>query len=154
MKASPDSSQPSPLWSANLKLVFGLTSVALLAAFLIRFQSIFPLLIMTVIATYLLYPVVTLTKQTTHMSWRWSVNIVFLLLIILLVTGFTLTGFALVQQLESLINVIERFINQLPELVYTWTTTPYKIGPFDLDMSQYLSTNIEKIGRASCRERV
>ncbi len=145
MKASPDSSQPSPLWSANLKLVFGLTSVALLAAFLIRFQSIFPLLIMTVIATYLLYPVVTLTKQTTHMSWRWSVNIVFLLLIILLVTGFTLTGFALVQQLESLINVIERFINQLPELVYTWTTTPYKIGPFDLDMSQYLSTNIETL---------
>ena len=147
MESSSDSvQQSSPPWGANVKLVVGFTLVAIVAAFLIRFQAILPLLLMTVIATYLLHPVISLLQKTTRLSWRWSVNIVFLILIIGLIVAFTLTGFALVQQLESLIGVIERFINQLPEMVLAWTTTVYKIGPFELDMSQYLSSiNIESL---------
>ena len=147
MEPSSDSvQQSSPPWGANVKLVVGFTLVAIVAAFLIRFQAILPLLLMTVIATYLLHPVISLLQKTTRFSWRWSVNIVFLILITGLVTAFALTGFALVQQLESLIGVIERFINQLPEMVLAWTTTAYKIGPFELDMSQYLSSiNIESL---------
>lgn len=136
----------SPPWGANVKLVVGFTLVAIVAAFLIRFQTILPLLLMTVIATYLLHPGISLVYRTTHLSWRWSVNIVFLILVIGLVVAFTLTSFALVQQLESLIRVVERFINQLPEMVLAWTTTVYKLGPFELDTSQYLaSLNIESL---------
>jgi predicted PurR-regulated permease PerM len=57
---------------------------------------------------------------------------------------FTLTGVAVVQQLQSLISIIERFINNLPDMIAEFSTNVYIIGPYQVDMSQYLSaSNLE-----------
>jgi predicted PurR-regulated permease PerM len=139
-------SPESPPWSANVKLVIGLTVVAIIAALLIRFKSIIAPLILTFILTYLLHPVVSKLHEATKFSWRMSVNLVYIAVVILLLASFTATGLALVQQLESLILVVERFINTLPDLVLEWSTQAYEIGPFQLDVSQYLSTtNLEAL---------
>ncbi len=143
---TPQSMQQSPPWGGNVKLVVGLTIVAIVAAFLVRFQSIIAPLLLTVILTYLLHPLISKLTDATRLSWRMSVNIVYLIFVIVLVASFTFTGLALVQQLESLIGVIDRFINELPELVLRWSTTVYQIGPFQIDISQYLSVaNVEAL---------
>ncbi len=141
---TPESIQQSPPWGGNVKLVVGLTIVAIVAAFLVRFQSIIAPLLLTFILTYLLHPLISKLSSATRLSWRMSVNIVYLVFVILLGISFTMTGLALVQQLQSLISVVEGFVNSLPELVTRWSTTVYQIGPFQIDMSQYLSvTNLE-----------
>lgn len=137
---SSDMNQKSPLWGGNVKLVVGLTLVAIVAAFLIRFQNLMAPLLLTVILTYLLHPVVSKFSKVTGLSWRAGVNIVYLVFVIGLAISFTMTGLALIQQLQSLIRIVEGFVDRLPEMVLEWSRTIITIGPFQLDMSQYLST--------------
>ena len=50
----------------------------------------------------------------------------------------------MVQQFQSIIDVFDRFIEELPEIVAEFSTRIFMIGPFQVDMSQYLdSTNLE-----------
>jgi predicted PurR-regulated permease PerM len=139
---TPDITQKSPPWGGNVKLVVGFTMVAIMAAFLINFQNLISPLLLTFILTYLLHPVVSRLSKSMKMSWRMAVNVVFLVLVVGVGISFTATGFALVQQLESLIQVVDSFINRLPEMVLEWSTSVYQIGPFQLDISQYL-TNVD-----------
>jgi predicted PurR-regulated permease PerM len=138
----------SPHWGANIKLIVGLTLVAVTAGFLIRFSAFIPLILLTIILIYLLRPLIEKLSKATRLSWRWSVNIVFILLVIILLTAFTLTGVAVVQQFQSLINVIQGFFTDLPELIQDFSTQVYVIGPFQIDVSQYLSTaNLESLAQ-------
>ena len=115
--------------------------MAIVAGFLVRFNSIIPPLLLTFVLVYLLRPIIVRFSSITHLSWRWSVNITFILFIIGLLVAITLTGVAVVQQFQSLIDVIQRFFNDLPELVLTYSTRVYAFGPFQIDMSQYLATS-------------
>jgi predicted PurR-regulated permease PerM len=140
--------EKSPGWGRNIKLIVGFTLVAIVAGFLYRFNSILPPLLLTFILTYLLRPLATRLSKGTRLSWRWSVNIIFIGLIIFLITALTLTGVAVVQQFQSLINVVQRFISDLPELVLEITSKIYMIGPFQIDLSHYLSTsNLESFAQ-------
>jgi len=132
-----EGNQTSPPWGANVKLVVGLTIVAMMAALLIRFRSILPPLLVTFILTYLLHPLIARLSQVTRLSWRAAVNLVFLLLTISVIAAFTATGVVLVQQLQSLIRVVEIFVNDLPTLAIEWSTRVYAIGPLEVDVSQY-----------------
>ncbi|MEN8171441.1 MAG: AI-2E family transporter [Chloroflexota bacterium] len=135
-----ENSHPSPLWSGNVKLVVGITIVAVVAAFLIRFHTIIAPLILTFITSYLLHPLIAALCRKTTLTWRMSVNIVFLVLVVTLVTSFALTGLALIQQLESLVNLLDRFINDLPSLVKELVTTVYHVGTYQIDLSNLLSS--------------
>ena len=145
---SPESTNQSPPWGANVKLILGLTFVAIAAAFMIRFHSIIPPLLLTFVLTYLLHPLAARLNNATHLSWRMSVNVIFIVLVILLLAVSTLTGVSLVRQLQSLINVVERFINQLPEMLLDLSTQVLILGPYQIDLSQYLSTaNLESMAQ-------
>jgi len=135
-----DNSHPSPPWSGNVKLIVGISIVAIVAAFLVRFHTIIAPLILTFILSYLLHPLITALHNKTNLSWRTAVNIVFLILVITLVSSFALTGLALIQQLESLVNVLDRFINDLPTLVTELVTIEYQIGSYQVDLSDLLSS--------------
>jgi len=144
----PEPTDHSPLWGGNIKLIVGLTFVAIVAAFMVRFHSIIPPLILTFILTYLLHPLAARMNNGTRLSWRMSVNMIFIVLVILLLAASTLTGVALVQQLQSLIYVVERFIDQLPEMLLNWSTQVFILGPFQIEMSQYFSTsNLESLAQ-------
>lgn len=130
----------SPPWGNTIKIIVGLTLVAIVAAFLYRFSDFIAPLLLAFILIYLLYPIVAYVSKRTRLSWRWTVNLIFIVLIILLLATFTLTGVAVVGQLQSVIAVVERFINTLPETVMEWSTAKFQIGPFEVDMSDYLAT--------------
>lgn len=129
----------SPQWGSTTKLVVGLTFVAIIAALLVRFQNLLGPLILTFMLTYLLHPLVESLSNATRLSWRMAVNLVYIVLVIILVSLFTATGFAVVQQFQSLVTVIERFVTGLPEMITNISTQSYVIGPYVVDMSQYLS---------------
>ncbi len=133
----------SPKWSTPTKLVVGLTLVAIAGALLVQFQSIIGPLILSFILSFLLYPVAIFLSEKTRLSWRWSVNLIFLVLFILLSGFLTATGFAIVNQLQNLIRVVQDFMADLPGLVEDFLTEGYvltiPIFNTQFDLGQYVS---------------
>ena len=138
----------SPPWSPTAKLVIGLTIVGLVAVLIIYFRAILGPLIMAFMLVYLLHPLVANFSRATHLSWRISVNLIYLILVILLAGFFTISGLAIVQQLQSLIRVVQNFVNTLPDLVADISTRVYTFGPlpFKFSLNQFdLQTLTEQL---------
>jgi predicted PurR-regulated permease PerM len=133
----PEPVNPSPRWGSNMKLIVGLLFAALFLLLLFYFRHIIGPLLLCFVLTYLLYPLIERISHFTHLSWRWTVNLLYLLLIILLLGSGTLTGLAIVQQVQNLISVVDKFVTDLPTLVADISTHQYFIGPFLLDMSKF-----------------
>jgi predicted PurR-regulated permease PerM len=134
----------SPRWTSTFKMIIGLTTAALMLALLIYFRSIIGPLLVAFILVYLLHPIAVALNTHTRLSWRTSVSIIYLILLILVITTFTLTGLAIVQQIQSLIKVIENFITNLPTLIDNLSKEVIMFGPYRLDLSQY--TDLGQVG--------
>ena len=142
MTTTEPTTQPeSPQWGSSTKLVVGLTFVAIIAALLVKFQNLLGPLILTFMLTYLLQPLVESLSSVKGISWRMAVNMVFIVLVVILGSLFTATGFAVVQQFQSLVRVIELFVTRLPEMITDLSTQTFALGPYVIDMSQYFSTD-------------
>lgn len=130
----------SPRWGAMTKLVVALTFIAILAWLFSRFQSIIPPLMMAFILSYLLYPVASFLSRKLHFSWRAAVGAIFILFLILFLSLLTVGGLGLVQQIQSLIRLIQNSLVELPQLVTSiadWFQTrspiPVDLNAFDLN---------------------
>ena len=131
---------PSPRWGAMTKLVVALTFIAILAWVFSRFQSIIPPLLMAFILSYLLYPVASLLNRRLHFSWRASVGSLFALLLVILLGLLTVGGLGLVQQIQSLIRLVQNSLVELPQLIANiaeWLDTrspiPVDVSTFDIN---------------------
>jgi predicted PurR-regulated permease PerM len=127
----------SPNWNSTIKLVVGLTVAGLFAALLITFRNIIGPLLLAFILAYLIHPLALRLSSLPRLSWRGAVNLIYLLLIILLLGASALTGLAVVQQTESLIRVLDRFLTDLPTLLDQLSSQSYFIGPFQINLSQF-----------------
>ncbi len=127
---------PSPVWNSGTKLIVGLTFVGILVALLIYFRSIIGPLLLAIILAYVLHPVAGLLHHKTRLTWRWAVNIVFVIFVLILLSILAVSGFAIVQQMQSLINVINTFTVGLPEFVEDISSRSYMIGPYQFGLSQ------------------
>jgi predicted PurR-regulated permease PerM len=127
----------SPRWNSTFKMIIGFTAAALLIALLIYIRSIIGPLILAFILIYLLHPLAAFLNSHTRLSWRAAVNIIYILLLIILIGSSTLTGLAAIQQIQSLIRVIERFINDLPHLIDRLSGQVLMIGPYTINLSQF-----------------
>ncbi|RLD08330.1 MAG: hypothetical protein DRI56_05610 [Chloroflexota bacterium] len=108
--------QQSPPWGTTIKLVVGLTLVAIAAGLLLHFQSVVTSLLIACVLTYLFHPLVKFLSSTTRLSWQLSTGIVFILMIALLLGALTATGVAIVQQFQSLLQILQTFIADLPDI--------------------------------------
>jgi predicted PurR-regulated permease PerM len=141
-----DESNPSPRWGSNFKLIVGLSFTALFVLLLFYFRHIIGPLLLVFVLIYLLYPVIEGISRFTHLSWKLTVNLIYLLLVILLLGSGTLTGLAVVQQVQNLVVVVNNFVTDLPRLVADISTHQYNIGPFLVDISKYdLPTVTERV---------
>jgi predicted PurR-regulated permease PerM len=128
----------SPNWSTNTKLIVGLTIVAIVAATVIYFRNIIGPLLLAFILAYLLHPVASRLSLTTKLNWRMSVNIVYLVVVVLLAGFFSWSALAIIEQFQSLIRVVQNFLGiTLPNLADQLSETIYYIGPFPIDLSQF-----------------
>ncbi len=128
----PETPPSSPRWSPTTKMVVGLTLVAVIAGLVIYFRSFVGPLLLAFVLAYLLHPLIAALTRQTRLSWRWGVNIVYLVLVIVVLGLVALLGVVIIQQLQSLINFVQNFVNNLPELVADLAGRVYYIGPFEL----------------------
>jgi len=129
-----DDSTTSPRWNASTKLVVALTLVAIIAGLVIKFESILPPLILVFILAYLLSPVAGFLAGKLHIPWRLAVSLIYLLVIIIVLAALTLGGLGLVQQIQSLIVLIQNNLENLPDLLADISGRQLQVGPFLLDL--------------------
>lgn len=128
-------SASSPRWGSTTKLLFGLIFIGLLVFLLNRFASLVTPLLMIFILAYLLHPLTSAISRGLGISWRASVNILYLVVLILLITLLTVGGVGLVQQVQSLIVSVQDIVTNLPVYIENISGRVFEWGPFRLDMS-------------------
>ena len=131
--------QQSPRWSSTTKLVVGITIVGIVAAMLVRFRIIIGPIILAFVIAYLLYPVAEKLSSSTRMPWRTAVNLIYVLVVILVGGSITVAGFAIVQQVQSLVSFVQRFVTQLPGLVADLSGQQFTLGPFTINPDEILN---------------
>lgn len=125
----------SPRWGAMTKLVVALTIIGVIAWLLSRFQSLIPPLLMAFILSYLLYPVARFLDLKLLLKWRAAVGIIYILLLLILLGGLTVGGLGLVQQIQSLIRLIQSSLVELPQLVNSVTEWLQTRSPVPIDFN-------------------
>jgi predicted PurR-regulated permease PerM len=132
-----DNTQPpvSPRWGAMTKLVVSLTLVVVLGALLVRFKFVLAPILMAFVLTYLLFPLASMMNRRVHLSWALSVNLIYLVFILILLALLTWGGVGLIGQVQNLIIAIQNYANALPGVIESLSHTVTTIGPFRLDFS-------------------
>ncbi len=125
----------TPRWNASTKLVIGFTLVALTAGLVLRFNNLLPPLILAFLMVYLLYPAAAFLNRRTGIQWGISVGLVYLLLITLSLGLVALGGLELMQQIQSLVKMVEASLTELPALMARIATLRWQFGPLTLDFS-------------------
>jgi predicted PurR-regulated permease PerM len=125
----------SPRWGSMTKLVVALTFIAILAWLLSRFQSLIPPLLIAFILSYLLYPVARFLDRKLYFSWRAAVGSIYVLLLLLMLGLLTVGGLGLVQQIQSLIRLIQSSLVELPQLVNSLVDWFQTRSPFPIDFN-------------------
>lgn len=123
----------SPRWGATTKLIVGLSLVAISGFLLFRFLNIVGPLLLAFILAYLLYPMGEQLSKSIHLSWRLSITLIYLVLLILVLGSITAGGVALVEQVNSLIVFLQKAVNDLPTFINNIISQPRMIGPFSLN---------------------
>lgn len=124
----------SPRWSSTTKLLVGLVVVGIVAFLFFRFTSLITPLLIVFILAYLLHPAATLLSRALSISWKASVNILYFVILILLIGLLTLGGVGLVAQVQSLIQLVQAIVAELPNYIQNLAGQIFRIGPFTLDM--------------------
>jgi predicted PurR-regulated permease PerM len=126
---------PSPRWGMTTKALVAFAGLALLAAVLVRFQAIVPLLIVAGIVSYLSLPFVRALHHRAHLSWAASTNIIFVYWLALLVLGSTAAGLAVLQQLQALLVTLQGLLESLPAQLAALSAEPITLGPWTLSLT-------------------
>jgi predicted PurR-regulated permease PerM len=124
----------SPNWSSTTKLLTGLIMVGIVVFLLYRFSSLVPPLLMIVVIVYLLHPVVAAIARATRLSWKVSVNLLFLAIALSLIGLLTWGGVGLVTQIQNLIRSVQDIVTNLPQYLEQFSNLSFSFGPFNLDM--------------------
>jgi predicted PurR-regulated permease PerM len=130
---SPTGPEKSPPWSATTKLVVALTLVAIMAGLVISFRNIVGPLLLSFVLSYLLYPAADRIRRHFHISWKFSVNLIFLFAVVLIVGLLIWGGVTIVDQIQSLLTFLEKWVSTIPDLLDQLATVQYRFGPFEIN---------------------
>ncbi|MBS3949969.1 MAG: AI-2E family transporter [Peptococcaceae bacterium] len=132
----------SPKWSSNTKTVVALTMVAIIAGLLIRFRQLVVPLFVAIILAYLIYPLANFLHKRVGISWRLSALTILILMLVTLLGLLTLGGFAIVEQVQSLIHFIQDQIRAIPTIIAELSAHPIDLGFFQIDLATYDLTSL------------
>jgi predicted PurR-regulated permease PerM len=124
----------SPRWSSTTKLLVGLVVVGIIAFLFIRFTSLITPLLMVFILAYLLHPIATMISYWLHVSWKAGVNILYFIILIFVIGSLAVGGVGLVGQVQSLIQLVQTILADLPKYVEALSGQVFQIGPVKLNM--------------------
>ncbi|MBL8099466.1 MAG: AI-2E family transporter, partial [Anaerolineales bacterium] len=130
------SSSNSPTWGTNTKLVIALTIIVIVGALLVKFQFIITPLVIALTLSYLFHPVADFLQRKLRFSWGLAVAFIYIIILLLLIGVLAVGGVGLVQQIQSLVVIVQDALRRLPELIETISGQVYQFGPFKLDFSE------------------
>ncbi len=137
-------SNASPRWSVMTKLVATLIIVVIVAALLVRFKQLIVPLAIAFILAYLFQPVAALLDRLPRLSWRMAVGLTYLVLILIIASLFTLGGVGIGLQIESLIDLLQNSLDELPTMLSDAANWITEKSPIPLDFS---TLDLESIGQ-------
>ncbi len=129
------SNTSSPAWGTNTKLVVALTIIVIIGALLVKFQFIITPLLIALALSYLFQPAADFLQRKLRMSWGLAVGLIYLLILVFLLSLLTVGGIGLVQQIQSLVVIVQSALRRLPELIANISGQVYQFGPFKIDFS-------------------
>lgn len=136
MNMNPSPAPYSPPWNSSTKLVVGASLVVVLGASLVRFRSMLGPLLLAVVFAYLIYPLAAFIDRHTPLSWRTTVNLLYLLLVTGLLWLLGWSSVTLVQQVNGLAGLVQNALPRLPSMLQDLLSRPLTFGPFAFDFSQ------------------
>jgi predicted PurR-regulated permease PerM len=124
----------SPRWNSSTKLVVAITLLVIVAALLIKFENVVPPLILVTILAYLLSPLADFLSRRLRIPWKLSVTLIYLVIVLIFLGLLTLGGVGLVQQIQSLISLLQQSLLNLQTLLRDISGRELAIGPFVIDL--------------------
>ena len=125
----------SPKWSASTKIIVTLLFLAGVIALLFRFSNLLNTLITAFIIAVLYHPLAEWINKKTKLPWAWSVSIIYFFTVVAVFGLLTVSGIALINQIDSLVKFLQNTLSELPNFFNQLSTTSIAIGPFNLDFS-------------------
>lgn len=132
---SDHSTNASPRWGSSTKMVMGLAFVAFLAILVIYYRWLLSPVLMAFVISYLISPVASTINKKLHFPWKFSVGIIYLLIMLTLLGLLTWGGIALVEQASSLIGFLQRNLDRVPEILNNIGQWKIQFGPFNYDFA-------------------
>jgi predicted PurR-regulated permease PerM len=132
----------SPKWSSTAKLVVALTIAGLGAALIFRFQNILAPLLLSFILAYLFHPIALYFNRRLKIPWRLISTIIFILIFAAVIGLFTWGGISIFDQVQNLINYLQRVVGDFPTFIESMTAEPLMIGPWEIDLSSYQASDL------------
>ncbi len=129
---SPPTRYSSPHWSTTTKVIVVVFTLIIIALLLMRFRTLVAMLVIAAILAYLLDPVITFIDRRTNLKRGIIIGIVYLILAIAVVGGFSAVGIASFQQIANLIQILPDIIQNLSLIISDFVnrSEPLEIGPF------------------------
>ncbi|MCJ7570032.1 MAG: AI-2E family transporter [Anaerolineales bacterium] len=132
-----ETQEESPKWSVATKALVALAVMLTVAGMLVRFQHVIPILVLAPILTIVIVPIVQFMCVRMKMPWGLAATIAMLIFILLLIGASTVMGFAIVQQLQALFLIVQRFLLGLPAQLENLSQHTYQLGPWVIEFSQF-----------------
>ena len=139
----PSQNHDSPPWGWATKLIVGLLLIVGFLALVIRFQTYAQMLLIAFIISFLFNPLVKLFHKTTHLSWRLSTAIVYILLAGLVVWGLAAGGSGLVGQIQKFSALVIDNVDNITNFLEEWSGQTFSWGGFSFTTPQI---NFDVIG--------
>jgi predicted PurR-regulated permease PerM len=125
----------SPHWSGTAKLVVALLSSLIVIYMLYRFKVYLAPLLLSFLLAYLFHPLASFINRRFKIPWRVVSTLIFVFLFLIIMGLLTWGGISIVEQIQNLVNYLQKLIGDLPTLFADLSTKPLLIGPFKLDLS-------------------
>lgn len=120
----------SPPWGWGTKLIVGTLMIVGFLALIFTFDQYFKMLLTAFLLSFLLYPVSNLLRKVSHIRWRASVAIVYVLVAGLLVGLIARGGTSLATQVQNLFQTVIDNVDNITDLLTKWSAQTIMIGPF------------------------
>lgn len=127
----------SPRWSGTAKLVVAMLASLIVIYLLYRFKVYLAPLLVSFLLAYLFHPLASYINRRFKIPWRVVSTLIFVLLFLIIMGLLTWGGISIVEQIQNLVNYLQKLIVDLPNLFADLSTKPLAIGPFKLDLSHF-----------------
>lgn len=134
MTYDPPPDNHSPYWSKTTKVIVVVLIILAVLWLVSRFRTIIGMLVMAAVLSYLMEPLISFIDHRTKIRRGLIILIVYVILALALIGGFSALGFATFQQFGNLIEILPSLIENLGNSISSFIARPepIELGPFTI----------------------